>query len=393
MMNGTELKFMNFTIDGVLTTALITPCEGHFEFDEKQKFRAAVSIIIAVISLVGNLIFLSCLIKLPKWDSIHIVALNLCIADLAFTMFVTLFDTGWQISIVWKGTLASCKFLEFTRSAACNISSLMIVVLSIDRALVILRPDSTNSNPKRRAHCLVCGAWIISLLSAVPTSIYFGLMYFTTSCKLTEVKQQCVDFATYGRPHHYHMYQMALSFIIPFLITVVVYGLILKKMKGFSGIGVNTSNPRINHAVKRTYICAALVTSSFLLLWGPYWSLGIYEIFYPQALRLERMVRHTLICIMYLNAAIHPFICGAFFFKSSFFSLHGLPSILRKIKYFSVDENMERNTSNTRRNPSAAQSSTANNYSETEQTQVRVSPPGEEEDTELLTFAVQETKT
>jgi len=362
------------------------PCQGQHDFDSAQMFRVVASFLIAGISLIGNLDFLTCLYKLAKWESIHVIALNLCIADLAFTMFVTLFDTGWNITMIWKSNEASCKFLQFLRSFSSNISSLMIVVLSIDRAFVILHPKSLLSTQKRRTLILVGGAWIISIIAAVPTAVYFGLVKFYSKCPdKPDLMYQCADWL-YGSPKQYHMFQMALSFLIPLIVTTIAYALMLRKMYSLNSDMTDT-NANIDYAVRRTFICAVLVTSSFILLWGPYWALGIFEIFFSHLRSLDRMARSVLICIMYLNAAVHPFICGCFFFKTSFCHLAGIPSIVRKLKYYSIDGS-ERNSAKNNM-LSSLNNFTTMNQSLSERTLVRSQ---REEETDWFANVMKETK-
>jgi hypothetical protein len=72
--------------------------------------------------------------------NVHYLVFHLTIAD-TITCFITMpMETLWRLTLQWYAGNIMCKVLMMIRTGGYILSSLMLVVISIDRCLIFLIP-------------------------------------------------------------------------------------------------------------------------------------------------------------------------------------------------------------------------------------------------------------
>lgn len=179
---------------------------------------------ISLIILLG-IIFLNILVvvllisRKPKSRMRFFVA-NLAIADLCVGIFFVLPETlfNW-FDIPWNRHVCYILYVYFSM-VPFYVSTYAIVVLSIDRTYVILRPFASASKGKLYRYGLALSAWVIGFILAIPYGV-FG--------KYSEEDHDCFHVT----PSLVMLYlDLCTIIIIPLIIISVCYIIIVIEIRG-----------------------------------------------------------------------------------------------------------------------------------------------------------------
>nr|CAB3250140.1 GnRHR3 gonadotropin-releasing hormone receptor 3 [Phallusia mammillata] len=289
------------------------------QFNTSQLVRVIFTWLFFLFSATGNLFVLYCLWGARRKSHVLIITIHLTLADLAFTFFSMPMDATWNLIMQWYGGDVLCRLCNMLKQFGMYISSLMVVVTALDRVFSILSPMSNVNQQRSRTRILLIGAWLIAFFSSIPPLFIFSISE-RQFCADEAPFVQCVDFKVIDRQMRrvYLFFTMSVSFIIPFIFTVVSYSLILceisnmlRRDRRIMGRRDNISN--MANARKKTFILTSIVAATFLLLWGPYYAYGVVTWFDRDISRSVSMeVTNALYMLMYLHPAVHPILYGFF---------------------------------------------------------------------------------
>ncbi|XP_068188425.1 gonadotropin releasing hormone receptor 1 [Antennarius striatus] len=293
-------------------------------FTVAARCRVAATLVLFVFAACSNL---SVLISV-RWGrgyrlAAHLRPLiaSLASADLVMTLVVMPLDAVWNMTVQWYAGDLMCKLLCFLKLFAMHASSLILVVVSLDRHRAILHPlDSLDAELRNRR--LLLAAWTLSLLLASPQLFLFGA-----------VKADGVDFTqcvTHGSFRYawqettYNMFHFVTLYVFPLLVMSVCYTRILtsingqtRKQRGGEDCLRCSGTDMIPKARMKTLKMTIVIVSSFVVCWTPYYLLGIWYWFQPAMIKhTPEYVNHILFVFGNLNTCCDPVIYG--FYTRSF---------------------------------------------------------------------------
>ncbi|XP_077183586.1 gonadotropin-releasing hormone II receptor-like [Paroedura picta] len=303
------------------------PAEELFQlptFSTAAKVRVAITIVLFLSSAFFNIVVLWTITqKYQKRPHLRILLMNLAAADLLVTFVVMPLDAVWNITVQWYAGDVACRVLMFLKLVAMYASAFVTVVISLDRRAAILNPLSVGE-AKRKNKVMLCVAWVLSLLLALPQMFVFH----TVSRSQPTYFIQC---ATMGSFHAqwqevlYNMFTFCFLFLLPLLIMVVCYSRIFieisRKMKKACAASksrefhLRRSFNNIPRARMRSLKMSVVIVLTFVICWTPYYMLGLWYWFSPEMLTREQVppaLSHILFLFGLFNACLDPLIYGLF---------------------------------------------------------------------------------
>ncbi|MBN3306611.1 GNRR2 protein, partial [Amia calva] len=222
-------------------------------------------------------------------------------------------DTVWNITVQWYAGDAACKLLNFLKLFAMYSSSLVLVVISLDRQAAILHPFSFTSAGQRNRNMLAV-AWAASAVLASPQLFLFHLQK-ASGLDFT----QCVtmgSFQQHWQETLYNMFTFLTLYVMPLSAMVVCYSRILweisRQMKEDRGL-VRSNNDHFSKARMKTLRMTIVMVVSFIVCWTPYYLLGLWYWFRPEMLReIPEYVNHTLLLFGLLHTCSDPVVYGLY---------------------------------------------------------------------------------
>ncbi|RUS78957.1 hypothetical protein EGW08_013298 [Elysia chlorotica] len=132
----------------------------------------AVSVIsyscLLVIALCGNLTVFITLFRNRRHKSrINMFIMHLAIADLIVTFIILPLEIAWHATVSWWAGDLACRGLMFCRALGFYLSSCIVVSISLDRYLAIMRPFSIAAADTRAKLMLVI-SWGLSIVASIP---------------------------------------------------------------------------------------------------------------------------------------------------------------------------------------------------------------------------------
>ncbi|XP_078524768.1 gonadotropin-releasing hormone II receptor-like [Lissotriton helveticus] len=292
-------------------------------FSTAAKVRVAITCILFVSSACFNIAALWTIThKHRKKSHIRILIINLAMADLLVTFIVMPLDAIWNVTVQWYAGDLACKVLMFLKLVAMYASAFVTVVISLDRQSAVLNPLGVGE-AKRKNKTMLCVAWILSILLAIPQVVVFH----TVSRSQPVHFVQCAtvgSFEAHWQETLYNMFTFACLFLLPLLIMVLCYSRILReisrKMKKACDVSskevhLRRSFNNIPKARMRTLKMSIVIVLTFIVCWTPYYLLGIWYWFSPDMLTREKVppsLSHILFLFGLFNACLDPVIYGLF---------------------------------------------------------------------------------
>nr|XP_033780760.1 gonadotropin-releasing hormone II receptor-like [Geotrypetes seraphini] len=291
-------------------------------FSAAAKVRVTITFVLFISSACFNIIALWTITrKYRKRSHIRILICNLAVADLLVTFIVMPLDAIWNITVQWYAGDLVCRVLMFLKLVAMYASAFVTVVISLDRQSAILNPLGIG-DAKKKNKIMLCVAWALSVLLAVPQLFVFHAVSPSQSAYFI----QCAtvgSFQAHWQETLYNMFTFSCLFLLPLLIMVLCYTRILieisRKMKkacvSSKEIHLRRSSNNIPKARLRTLKMSMVIVFTFIVCWTPYYLLGIWYWFSPEMLTRERVppsLSHILFLFGLFNASLDPLIYGLF---------------------------------------------------------------------------------
>ena len=302
---------MNTTANGSsfsVYSSLINP--------EALKVGATVAYsLILVVSLVGNSLIVLIVYKTPTLRKpINMLIANMAMSDLLYPIFlfpVRLAELNVGLWLI-GGTLgqALCKILPFLTEISMVVSIQSLVLITVDRYAAVVVPLRSPLISRKVCRCLIVGTWILAVPFCWPYLFNFNLE-----------GKKCMNQweAIFGEKSSFGIYLLSASilfFYIPFVVLVILYSIILIKLKkqahpGEQSARAEEQRTRRNRNVLKKAVAIVVV---FFICWIPISIKLVTSYFVPKTtLDCKFLVSLDVALFMaYTNCAINPIICLTF---------------------------------------------------------------------------------
>ncbi|XP_058231063.1 chemerin-like receptor 1 [Hemibagrus wyckioides] len=184
---------------------------------------------------------------------------SLAVSDFLFCAFLPL-SIVYVVKNNWIFGSFMCKFLPFFLFFNWFSSIFLLIIISVDRCVVVMFPVwAQNKRTIRRALVIVLLIWMISPLLSLPlTNVY--------DIKIENPNKYCIPTYTDKKQSAVQMCLFIFGFGIPFLIIIICYVLIIRKLK----------KDQITKTNKPFKVMTALILALFIC-WMPYHVINFLE--------------------------------------------------------------------------------------------------------------------
>ena len=237
-----------------------------------QKYVPTVaSGLIFVVSLIGNSLIVIIVFKTPTLKiPINFMIVNIAISDLLFPIFlftlnlVEMQADPWLIGDSLHHTLCKIGLFLLTVSATVSIQSLILI--TVDRFGAVVMPIRGSPLIGRRL-CLffIVVTWIVAVAANSPYLFAFKFVEYPGETVLTCVIEK-------SSANYYIVANFIALFYIPFVLLIILYAIILIKLKQHAHLGEQTANAVVMRSRRNRNVLkmAIVIVFVFFLCWIPY---------------------------------------------------------------------------------------------------------------------------
>ena len=243
---------------------------------------------------------------------------NMAMSDLLLPIFlipVGLTDLhvgSWLIG----GTLgqALCKIHPFLIEISMKVSIQSLVLITVDRYAAVVVPLRSPLISRKVCRCLIVGTWILAAAFSWPYLFTHNLVEYQEGKRC--MNQVEVIFGEKSSLAIYLLSACILFFYIPFVILVILYSIILIKLKnqvhpGEQSASAEEQRTRRNRNVLKMTIA---IVVAFFICWIPF-SIQLVTIYFIPKITLDCkffVSFNVALFMAYTNCAINPIICLTF---------------------------------------------------------------------------------
>ena len=275
--------------------------------------------LILVVSLVGNSLIVLIVYKTPTLRKpINMLIANMAMSDLLYPIFpipvrLTELHVGsWLIG----GTLgqALCKIYPFFSDISSLVSIQSLVLITVDRYAAVVAPLRSPLISRKVCRCLIVGTWILAAAFHSPFLFTFNLVEYQEE-KWCENQWEVI----FGENSAFGIYILSafiFFYYIPFVVFVILYSIILIKLKkqvhpGEQSANAEEQRTRRNRNVLKMTVA---IVVAFFICWIPFSIQVVTFYFVPKnTFDCKFFVSHNVALFMaYTNCAINPIICLTF---------------------------------------------------------------------------------
>ncbi|CAL8146292.1 unnamed protein product [Orchesella dallaii] len=215
-----------------------------------------------------------------------------------------------------------CRVMSFFRIFGLYLSGFVLVCISLDRYLAVMKPLTSPGIQRNRARLMLLVAWISSIIVSLPQAFIF---HVETHPEFTWYKN-CVTFNYFPSMTAENVYNFSgffFLYVFPMITIIFCYSCILlemtrmnAKMKSVerfrkSNIGV------LGRAKMRTLKMSLIIVAAFFFCWTPYNVMSLWHwIDKESALAVDQRVQKGFFIFACTNSCVNPIIYGLFHFRS-----------------------------------------------------------------------------
>ena len=274
---------MNTTANGSSSwscSSLINP--------EALKVGATVAYsLILVVSLVGNSLIVLIVYKTPTLRKpINMLIANMAMSDLLYPIFMFPFLLAELAFGPWLigGTLgqALCKIRPFLAEISMVVSIQSLVLITVDRYAAVVVPLRSPLISRKVCRCLIVGTWILAVPFCWPYLFTYNLVEYQEG-------KRCMNQweVIFGEKSSFAIYLLSaciLFFYIPFVVLVILYSIILIKLKkqahpGEQSASAEEQRTRRNGKVLKMTVA---IVVAFFICWIPFSIQLVTSFFVPE---------------------------------------------------------------------------------------------------------------
>ncbi|XP_055349931.1 adipokinetic hormone/corazonin-related peptide receptor variant I-like [Paramacrobiotus metropolitanus] len=308
-----------------------------YNLPQEMQFTTVNVIVIAIyanllwISLLGNIVVFVSLLRRKKKGRVHILLINLCVADTITTLVEMPLKIAWKWTVQWRGDDVSCRCVSFLRVLGLYLSALLLICISVDRFLAIWDPLSSVRQAGQRTRTMILLAWMFSVACAAPQAVIWHVMQHP----LIPWYHQCVTFGSFPAPDvelFYGLGIMLLTYGLPLVVISACYlGIWIKIIQSSlqqdlgtlpdpndrrlsvpSAAALRTSNAdRLVKAKKRTLRMTVFIVGIFILCWSPYQIMSMWYFFdRKSAETVDQLGQEILFIFGVSSSVLNPYVYG-----------------------------------------------------------------------------------
>ncbi|CAH3017946.1 unnamed protein product [Porites evermanni] len=304
------------------------------------QFFTSILALITAVTFIGNMLIVTAFFKTPSLrTSTNYYIVSMAVSDFIGPFFIwpLYVCEGMLTSTVFIGgssALAACKLGMYFRALSQTVSVLSLVLISVDRFVAIVFPFKfAVMNRKIRVGLLVV-SWLVPLLGVLPYLIFSEI---TTVENRRVCRFMVRDEAKIG----IHANGIALFYILPLITIVVLYSLIMIKLKQSTKNSNIQTRPQdiVGRSQQNRKILKILITIviAFFLCWTPLSMYFVLRIFCPDLFVQDTcllITGFTFYVFPSLSTAVNPLILFSFStnYKQALRSLSSQVSFLCKCR-------------------------------------------------------------
>ena len=261
---------MNTTANG----SSFSSCSSLINPEALKVGKAVAYSLILVVSLVRNSLIVLIVYKTPTLRKpINMLIANMAMSDLLYPIFlfpVRLADLhvgSWLIG----GTLgqALCKTYAFLPTNSVLVSIQSLVLITVDRYAAVVVPLRSPLISRKVCRCLIVGTWILAVAFCWPYLFNFNLVEYQEG-------KRCMNQweVIFGEKSSFGIYLLSASilfFYIPFVVLVILYSIILIKLKKQAHPGEQSASAEEQRTRRNRYVLkmTVAIVVAFFICWIP----------------------------------------------------------------------------------------------------------------------------
>ncbi|XP_074863979.1 P2Y purinoceptor 4 [Carettochelys insculpta] len=250
-----------------LTANTTSESEESCVFNEEFKFillPVSYALVFVVGLLLNSWALWMFIWKMRPWNATTTYMFNLAVSDTLYVLSLPTLVYYYADRNNWPFGVGLCKIVRFLFYANLYCSILFLTCISVHRYVGICHPIQSLRWVKTKHARLTCvGVWFIVTICLIP-----NLIFVTTSTRGNDTL--CHDTTKPEEFDHYVHYSssiMTLLFGVPFLVIVVCYSLMAKRLWKTSMPGSNQSIPSYK---KRSIKMIIIVITVFAICFLPF---------------------------------------------------------------------------------------------------------------------------
>ncbi|CAF3339153.1 unnamed protein product [Rotaria socialis] len=230
-----------------------------------------------VLGLIGNsLVLIGIGLNKGMQTSTNLLIFNLAVADVLFIIFcipTTLFSFFGR----WPFTDYGCKLAQFINHLSAFISIYLLVFMSIDRYFAVVHAIDSISSYRTTKNTTICimALWFLGIIVCIPIGSLFTVIEFTSPaamyCLLRYLQPDASNFSNTIITSNiteveilpieasiYWLGFVIFLYALPLTVIVILYGLMLKFLRGARGQSVGKSKRRATRMILAVILTYAL---------------------------------------------------------------------------------------------------------------------------------------
>ncbi|KAL8219444.1 UNVERIFIED_CONTAM: hypothetical protein K2H54_024701 [Gekko kuhli] len=193
--------------------------------------------------------------------------LNLAVADFTFTLFLPLSIAYLALGFHWPFGEAMCKLNSTMAFINLYASVYLLMVISIDRCISVLRPVwAQNHRNHRCASFVAFGVWVLALVLSLP-NIHFRKTAWNGDVINCYTKYNHDEIQAFVTHRAMIILRFIFGFVIPFPVIIICYGAIVLRLR----------RDRLARSSKPFKVITAVIVA-FFVCWFPYHVFSFVEI-------------------------------------------------------------------------------------------------------------------
>ncbi|KAM5140407.1 C3a anaphylatoxin chemotactic receptor-like [Mantella aurantiaca] len=302
---GEELRMTNISLFSLFPEYEIKP----------PVFTILVMVVTFLVGIPGNVLVLWITSVKMKWNVNTIWFWNLAVADIICCLSLPL-SIAQYFYYEWLYGPALCKVLPVVVHLNMFASVFTLVVISIDRCVLVLRPVwAQNHRSLQMAWVLCVVIWMLSLLMCLPAALYRKTFteYNQTTCGYyyNYMSSDAIDDYLYELDYTDNVYTENHRKAHPVEVTVTITRMIFGFLIPFSIVSVcylkltfKVQNSRFLKAGRKATKVIFGIVIAFFLTWGPYHIIGIALLYFHSS--FLNSLNGVSIALAYFNSCINP---------------------------------------------------------------------------------------
>ncbi|CAF3429985.1 unnamed protein product [Rotaria socialis] len=193
-----------------------------------------------IVGLIGNGLLIFIVFRQKNLRTVpNLLVVSLAMGDFLFVLFCVPFGAVAYSLEYYPFSTFYCRFENFIINLSLGVSVFSLLALSADRYKIIVKPFSSHaSDPANKLKTIVISIWFLSVLLALPETIYSGIITDT----ITEANNKTINLVYCWSPnesellsnHRFMISRQILRlityYIMPLIFVSIFYILIAKRL-------------------------------------------------------------------------------------------------------------------------------------------------------------------